>query len=68
MQVAITGAGGFVGQALCRTLAAEGYKVIACIRSGDRPEGASEVRRIADIADRDSLGSAFDGADRKSVV
>ena len=63
MQVAVTGAGGFVGRALCRALAAEGHEVIACIRSGDDPEGAGEVRRIADITDRGALHDAFDGAE-----
>lgn len=62
MQIAVTGAGGFVGRALCRALAADGHTVIACIRAGDGPEGASTVRRITDITDRDSLRAAFDAA------
>ncbi len=66
-RIAITGAGGFVGRALCRSLAEQGavdqVKIVACIRSGNAPEGASETYRIGDIADRAALRGAFAGAD-----
>jgi nucleoside-diphosphate-sugar epimerase len=51
-RVAITGAGGFVGRALCHSLSTEGMKITAVIRSGDIPQGASETHRIGDITDR----------------
>ena len=63
MRIAVTGAGGFVGRALCRALATGGHTVIACIRSDEGPEGADEVRRITDITERDSLCEAFAGVD-----
>jgi nucleoside-diphosphate-sugar epimerase len=62
-RVAITGANGFVGRALCHTLSTEGMEIIAVIHSGDVPQGASETHRIGDITDRTALRAAFEGVD-----
>jgi nucleoside-diphosphate-sugar epimerase len=62
-RVAITGAGGFVGRALCHSLSTEGMEITAVIRSGDIPQGASETHRIGDITDRTGLRAAFEGVD-----
>jgi nucleoside-diphosphate-sugar epimerase len=62
-RVAITGANGFVGRALCHTLSTKGTEIIAVIRSGDSPQGARETHRIGDITDRAALRAAFEGVD-----
>ena len=62
---AVTGAGGFIGNAICRRLAAEG----ASVRGLDvNPAAASRVTATgaafveADITDREALGAALDQA------
>ena len=62
-RVAITGAGGFVGRALCHALSAEGMEIIAVIRAGDSPPGANTTHRISDITDRAALRAAFEGVE-----
>jgi nucleoside-diphosphate-sugar epimerase len=51
----VTGAGGFIGRALCRGLAARGHQVIAGLRSSLPPgagaiEGVEEARILGEIA------------------
>jgi nucleoside-diphosphate-sugar epimerase len=61
--VVVTGASGFIGSALCGTLAAHGWRVRALVR---RPVDAApgvEVVQIADLADAPSLPRALNGAD-----
>ncbi len=59
MKVAVTGAGGFVGGALCSALTVHGHAVTACVRGNAAPAGADRVARIADITDRPGLESVF---------
>jgi len=47
MHVLITGANGFVGQALCRALAAEGHRLTAVVR--DAAEGVAAIAQYARI-------------------
>jgi nucleoside-diphosphate-sugar epimerase len=53
-RVAVTGAAGFIGAAVCARLAADGHDVIAVDLRGERP---------ADITDPEALARAFAGAD-----
>jgi nucleoside-diphosphate-sugar epimerase len=65
-RVAVTGAAGFIGQALCRELAAEGYEVIGidiASKLAGRIRDAGAEPRIADIADRDGIRAALEGAE-----
>ena len=64
--IAVTGAGGFIGGAVCRRLAAEGIRVIGVdLREESRPvveaNGASFV--ATDIRSTKSLETAFAGCD-----
>src|SRR4051794_15231310 len=66
-RVAVTGAGGFVGAALCRRLAADGFEVIGldvneALAARVRASGA-EFRR-ADTTERASLDEALRGVKR----
>lgn len=63
--VLVTGASGFIGSAVCRYLARQGYTVRALHRpSSDLAalEGLSVERRVGDLFDLDSLVRAASGA------
>jgi len=70
MRAVITGAGGFIGQALVRQLRARGDEVVAVVRTPDSPaavqlrEQGCEIAAI-DLAGTDdgALGTALAGAD-----
>ena len=63
-RIAVTGASGFIGSALCRKLAKDGNAVVA-IDVSDRArtpvEEAGGSFVLADILDRDRLAEAFEG-------
>lgn len=65
LTVAVTGATGFVGRHICRTLLEHGHAVRALVRdskhAGHLPKSAQMVR--GDIFDRDSLDRLVDKAD-----
>jgi len=62
LRVAVTGAGGFVGTALCRRLVADGHTVVAVSRAAAPPAGTL-MGRISGLDDAAGLRAAFDGAD-----
>lgn len=65
-RVAVTGAGGFIGGAVCRALSSEGASVIGI---EVLPEQEEELRaagvepRIADVADRAAIAAALEDAE-----
>jgi 2-alkyl-3-oxoalkanoate reductase len=62
MKVLVTGGGGFLGQAICRSLVERGFEV-ASFNRGAYPElGAIGVRQVqGDLADRDAVLTAAQG-------
>lgn len=63
---AVTGAGGFIGAAVCRRLAAEGCEVVGLDLDpalAGRVEETGARFMVADVTDRAALGRAFEGAD-----
>lgn len=63
MRVAVTGAGGFIGDALCRRLMASGYQVIAVHREAGTPRPWSEIRNVGDLTNVTDFGPIVAGAD-----
>lgn len=64
-RVAVTGAGGFIGNAVCRRLVAEGAEVtgIDLLPAAVEPVEAAGARAaIADITDGEAIARALDGA------
>ncbi len=62
-RILVTGAGGFVGVALCRTLTAEGCHVIAGLRRETDLEDAAECRVLGDLGGDGALDAALEGVD-----
>lgn len=63
---AVTGAGGFIGNAICRRLATEGAEVRGLDVNpalADRVTAAGAAFAEVDVADREALGVAFDRVD-----
>ena len=62
MKVLVTGGAGFLGQALCRALQAEGHEVSSFQRSHSPALEAMGVRQLrGDLADADAVRAAFAG-------
>ncbi len=62
MKVLVTGATGFVGQALCRRLLADGHQVAAALRRGEGPPG-TEPRSVGGIDGTTDWTRALAGID-----
>ncbi len=66
-RILVTGAGGFIGRALCAGLAARGHRVIAGLRGAPAPGAAvidgAEPRILGEIAPGRDWSGALDGAD-----
>lgn len=63
MNVVVTGAGGFVGQALCRRLAASGYRVTGIFREAPPPRTWMEAHVSGDLTGISDFESLVHGAD-----
>src|SRR4029078_10545469 len=66
MRIFITGATGYIGQALCRRFRAEGHEVRALVRPTSRIEplrALGVATFVGDIADRVSMREGMSGAD-----
>jgi nucleoside-diphosphate-sugar epimerase len=64
--IAVTGASGFIGQALCQRLASEGATAVGIDRRRDETGAvaASDGRFIcADVLDREAMSAALEGCD-----
>jgi nucleoside-diphosphate-sugar epimerase len=62
----VTGAGGFIGNAICRGLVAEGAEVTGAdveVRTADRVRVSGARFAEADVTDRDALDRALEGAE-----
>jgi UDP-glucose 4-epimerase len=60
--IMVTGATGFVGTHLCRTLSGRGEHPVAAVRTAGRP-GSDEQRIVGDLAARPELAAALVGID-----
>jgi nucleoside-diphosphate-sugar epimerase len=67
MRYAITGATGFVGEALTRRLVADGHEVTAVVRNPAKARDLATSDQVtlarADLSDIAGMAAAFDGAD-----
>lgn len=62
-RILVTGAGGFIGRALCPALAAAGHQVIAGLRRPMPAPAGAEPRVIGDIVPGRRWGRELDGSD-----
>ena len=66
MRVFITGGSGYIGEVLCRRLAAAGHELRCLVRSTSRTEALEAIGAecfVGDLADRYSMREAMSGAD-----
>jgi len=63
MKILVTGAGGFVGNALCRHLAASGHGVIGVFRENPAPASWMESRIVGDLQNIADFAGVVEGAD-----
>ena len=62
-RILVTGAGGFIGRALCPFLAAKGHRVVAGLRRPAPPIAAAEQRVLGEIACGRDWTEILDGID-----
>lgn len=63
IHVVVTGAGGFVGRALCRRLAASGHRVTGVFRADPGAQSWMEARVSGDLTDASDYAPLVHGAD-----
>jgi nucleoside-diphosphate-sugar epimerase len=63
MIVVVTGAGGFVGDALCRRLSASGCRVVGIFRDQPAPRDWMEIRTTGDLTQLSDFNDLVEGAD-----
>lgn len=62
-RILVTGAGGFIGRALCRILTARGHAVVAAVRDGAVSVGEAEPHRLGEFGPRTDWAPALDGVE-----
>ena len=62
-RILVTGAAGFVGRALCRSLAAGGDEVCGVVRGNSEIGSSYEIRGIGDLFDESGVPGILDGFD-----
>ncbi len=62
-RILVTGAAGFVGLALCRSLAAGGVEVCGVVRGNSEIGSSYEIRGIGDLFDESGVPGFLDGFD-----
>lgn len=63
MKVIVTGAGGFVGDALCRRLSASGCRVVGIFREQPSPRDWMEIRAAGDLTQVSDFSDVVEGVD-----
>lgn len=63
MKILVTGAGGFVGDALCRRLVASGHGVIGVFRENPAPASWMESRIVGDLQNIADFAGVVEGAE-----
>lgn len=63
MKILVTGAGGFVGDALCRRLSASGCEVIGLFRDTPAPRDWMETRALGDLTQLDDFADVVGTTD-----
>ena len=63
MKVLVTGATGFVGEAMCRRLAASGHQVVGAVRAASAAPGWRETRVSGDLTGVSDFSALVDGID-----
>jgi len=61
--LAVTGAGGFIGEATVKEAIRRGHDVVAVVRPGSSNQPAGGTTVAADVLERDRLATAFAGCD-----
>lgn len=62
-RILVTGAAGFIGRALCRTLAARGHQVVAAVRNGASPVENTELHVLGEFAPDTDWAPALSGVE-----
>lgn len=62
-RILVTGAAGFVGRALCRTLSVRGHQVVAAARGGTGPVDAAEWHALGEFGADTDWAPALSGVD-----
>jgi nucleoside-diphosphate-sugar epimerase len=62
-RILVTGAAGFIGRALCRTLAARGHQVVGAVRDGATVIEGAELRPLGELAADTDWAPVLSGAE-----
>lgn len=62
-RILVTGAAGFIGRALCRTLAARGHDVVGAVRGDANPIDSGETHALGEFGPETDWGPALAGVE-----